>query len=298
MARVVLFAVGLATALPCFAATRAGAQPPPLPAQAEPPQPAEVAEQCVQAFGSAQRLKREGKLKARRAELIVCAQASCPEIVAAKCGEWLQDAAKAQPSVLLVVKDVGGDVVDFELTINGELVATELAGRALELDPGTHDIEVRRPSLGRSVKRKVVVSEGEQGRRVEIDFAPPRAPLKPPLRIAAETRSPFARVHPVTWVGFNMALVGATVGSVTGALALTRAADLEEACGGNVCSETQRGEYDEGVALAHASTASLVVAGVGAALGVITLPLLYDLKAAPPVRATAGPTFVSVEGRF
>jgi len=65
-----------------------------------------------------------------------------------------------------------------------------------------------------------------------------------------------------------------------------------------VCSETQRGEYDEGVALAHASTASLVVAGVGAALGVITLPLLYDLKAAPPVRATAGPTFVSVEGRF
>jgi hypothetical protein len=225
---------------------------------------------CLESFGVAQRSRRAGKLVETAVELQTCAQSACPEIVAGKCTEWLEEVRAAIPSIVVVARDGSGkDLVNVTVLVDGRIAATQLDGRGIEVDPGPHDV-----TLAHGTERltlRVVAVEGEKGRRVEARFGPAHAepvPVPPP---PSEER--FA-VPAVSWVAFAVGGASLVAGAVTGGLALQRSNDLEEACGGTVCPTSLEGDFDEGVALANASTATLTIGGVAVAVGIVTLVVL------------------------
>jgi hypothetical protein len=224
---------------------------------------------CLESFGVAQRARRAGRLLETSTELRACAQAACPEIIAGKCTEWLEEVHAAIPSIVVVAKDGSGrDISDVTVTVDGRVAASRLDGRAIEVDPGPHDVVLSHPGED-PVSVHVVAVEGEKGRRVEARFGAP--PIVGEGEPAAE---PGFYVSPVTWVCFAVGGAATVAGIVTGSLALQRASDLEDTCGGTVCSESLRGDFDQGAALANASTATFVIGGVGLAAGLVTLFVL------------------------
>jgi len=83
---------------------------------------------------------------------------------------------------------------------------------------------------------------------------------------------------PLVYAGYGVALAGGIVGAITGVMSLNDAAEAKQYCNGDACGPEASDPLDSSRALGHASTASLVVAGVGAAAG--TVGLVITLTAA------------------
>lgn len=92
--------------------------------------------------------------------------------------------------------------------------------------------------------------------------------------------------------------VGLVLGVATGVAAVAKKNDVAGACSPtNVCPIAARGDYDTALTLARVSTVGLVVAGVGAAVGV-TLLVVSSRKAPPAASLVVGPAFLGVKGAF
>lgn len=237
----------------------------------------------MQAFGQAQTLRRDGKLIAAERELVTCAQDGCPKIITDKCVPWLGEVKAALPTIVISARDLtGSDTRDVRVSVDGKIVAERIDGRPVPIDPGAH--KIRCEHQGAVVERDVVIIQSQKDRLIEINFAPPPAPVPPPPptqvapprppepQLLRPTDPPESGITTAMAVaGFSVAGAGLIVGTVTGILSLSRGSDLQSQCPGDLCSEEQRDEFDRGIALAHASTVSFVFAGVGATLGVVAL---------------------------
>src|SRR5687768_13041454 len=128
------------------------------------PARADVGE-CVGAAESSQVLRAEGKLKAAREKLIVCAARSCPALVQTDCRRWLDEVEAQMPSLVFrVVDGKGSDVTDARVLVDGQKVADRLDGRAVVVDPGQRAI--RFEVGGRTFDQTIVVRQGEHDRIV------------------------------------------------------------------------------------------------------------------------------------
>lgn len=263
------------------------------------PEPPADTQLCLAGFSAAQRHRREGKLIEARTELISCSQPSCPEEIVAKCTPWLREVDTAVPSIIPVARDADGrDLVSVRVSIDGSVVTEVLNGMPVELDPGPHVIlfePKRRPSLSLNV----VVVQAQKNRMVVAQLTPTEPP--PPLPEPAPLPEPDDQnvgggTSPWAWVGFGIGAVGLVAGTVTGALALAKADELEEICNGTQCTTTNTEPYDEGVRLAHASTGLFIVGGAGVVLGVAALIWLGDDPSATAL--SFGPAYVGARGRF
>jgi hypothetical protein len=296
-----------------FGASLALAQPAPAPAPTPAPVPAPApapaseptepndGARCIDAFGAAQRLRREGKLRASRAELEACGAATCPTALSSKCVEWLGEVRASIPTVVLAVRDARGgrDWPDAVLSIDGVRAPEALGGRAVELDPGPH--VVRAEVDGKSVEESFVTTQGERGRPIELVIPRPVVSASPPPPLAPRRtdEDSSAAISPLVFVGFGVAVLGTAVGIGTGVAALLgSASSLEEQCGGTRCADTEanRDEHDGGVVLANVSTASFVVAGIGAALGGVGIAL--TVTSSDRTSAYVSPTSAGLRGRF
>jgi hypothetical protein len=173
-------------------------------AHADPPTKAE----CVSAHGEAQRLRRAGQLRETRAQLLVCANPSCPEPVTAECIPWLADVERALPTVVFEARLAdGGDAIDVTVFVDGEKVEDKLDGRATAVNPGAHAIRFVPASGAATVERRVVVAEGEKTRviRVDLPSAALLAPVPPPV-VTESSHGP----HWMTYVlgGVSVASLG------------------------------------------------------------------------------------------
>lgn len=246
---------------------------------------------CMRGFEQGQSLRRDGKLVEARENLIACAREMCSKVVAVKCEEWLGEVADEIPSVVVVAKTGGGkDIISAELRIDGESVASELDGRPIELDPGSHQLELT--VAGTKKTDKILLSEGEKARRVEFVVGPATAPVPVP-----STPGEGSAISPLVFAGFGLALVGVVAGSVTGAMSLSTAAELRDICPANRCSAEQQADFDSGETLAHISTVSFVLAGAGAAVGVVGLVMSTGSQE-PAVSLRLSPTGALLGGRF
>ncbi len=105
-----------------------------------------------------------------------------------------------------------------------------------------------------------------------------------------------ATVSPLVWVGFGIGAVGLVLGSITGGVSFSQAQELQDTCADNTCPSNRQGDVDEMLALAHVSTVSFVIAGVGATIGVVGLFLggsddeqaAFDLRLGPGTMAVSG----------
>jgi len=106
---------------------------------------------------------------------------------------------------------------------------------------------------------------------------------------------------PLVPIGFAVAGTALVIGTITGAISMSQAADLGDRCPGDVCPPDIEGEVDTMMTLGHVSTASFVIAGVGAGVGLVGL-LTGGSEGATEsegaLRPLLGPGFVGLTGTF
>ncbi len=144
------------------------------PARAEDPKAA-----CVTAHSDAQSLRTESKLREAREKLLVCARPECPAAVRSDCAKWLGEVQDEIPSIMVAATDAnGGDVADVRVIVDGAVVAKELTGQPIMLNPGAHTLRFERDGAS-PVERKLVLRVGERNRRLEVQFSPKLAGAGP-----------------------------------------------------------------------------------------------------------------------
>jgi hypothetical protein len=148
---------------------------------------------CLQQHEKAQLDLQQKKLRAARQALRGCSQASCPLAIRADCGEWLIAANNVAPSVVLSARTKAGDQAEVRVLMDGELIATRLDGKAIDVDPGEHVFRFELPPHA-PIERRVIILEGEKARVLSVHFgdAEGASPLVPPglPGEAAEERRP------------------------------------------------------------------------------------------------------------
>lgn len=141
---------------------------------------------CAQAFENAQKLRKDGKLKAAAEASIACSQPSCPTFIAKECTNVYSEVQSSLPSFTVRATE-GRDklITDVAVYLDGELLTKTIDGRAVPVDPGVHDFRfVSKDKPEQSLK--VLVAEGEKNKIVSVDFAPPETKSETPnLSIAA-----------------------------------------------------------------------------------------------------------------
>ena len=179
---------------------------------------------------------------------------------------------------------------------DGVLLGAPSLGVALPLDPGEHVVVVKTPG-GPDATFKVSIAEGEtKTLDVDVAGAAKPAPSAAPASSPGAEKGGGRALSPLVFAGFGVAAAGLGVGVVTGVMALGKGSDAEKNCPGKVCSNAQ--QYDDvesGKTLRTVSTVGFIVAGVGAAVGVVGLFVGGKKKA---VDVAFGPTSVLLRGAF
>jgi len=276
-------------------------------------------DQCIDANGKAQELRRDGKLSAARAQLRVCSDASCPAMVRDDCVKRLDDLERIQPSIVFDVKDAkGADLIDVRVSIDGQPLADHLDGSALKVDPGVHvftfEVAGRAP-----IDEKLLVREGEAGRHeavvagaasgaspvtATLPAAQPAAvavslPPPPPAPSAAPPASDSGGLGTQKVVGLvvgGLGVAGLAVGGVFGAMAFSQKSQEQSACG-SACTAAGRAQ-----ALSDRSngvtdgTVSTVGIAAGGALLVVGAILFFTAPHATEGSATTGMLIVPLVG--
>ncbi len=140
---------------------------------------------CVTATHVGQEQQRAGKLRAARATFVKCDEATCPLEVRSVCERLLDAAEASQPSIVLSARDESGrDLVDVAVSIDGTPVESALGGKAMDVDPGPHDIRFAARD-GRVEAFRLIAHEGEKNRAVQVTFrahavASPATPSETP----------------------------------------------------------------------------------------------------------------------
>ncbi len=230
---------------------------------AAPARAADNTVQCIAASEKGLELRKAEKLLDARRALSTCATTECPDEIKTVCEARIAEINSVLPSVLLDVKDGAGvDRSDVKLSIDGAVVATQLGGRSIPLDPGKHAFSFEVPGQPR-VDKTIVLEEGDRERRMSIvSGAPPES-------------GPFWTTRKkVALVVGGVGVVGLGLGSVFGLSASSKWSSAKSDCGSG-CASSSPAQSEKSDAQS-AATVATVAFGVGAAAvaGALVLWLL------------------------
>ncbi len=130
---------------------------------------ADQKEECVSAYTRSQELKGGGKLREAREQLLVCAQAECPDFIKRDCSKWLSDVDATLPTVVFSAKQGGRDVTNVRVLSGDKVIAESLDGRAVPWDPGSATFVFESEDLGKK-EVTLIVKEGQKAQTVEAVF--------------------------------------------------------------------------------------------------------------------------------
>jgi len=231
---------------------------------------------CLGASDAAIRLNNEHKLRAARAQLLVCAAESCPVDIRKECASRVDEINTAIPTIIFQAKDgTGADVLVVKASMDGEVIAERLEGTALSIDPGSHTFVFE--TAGQApVREQLVIQQGEKDRRERVVFGPTPGPVASPgptaapasaLGSTAESPSPGLGTQRIlAIVAGGVGVVGLGIGTVVGVVALSQKSDAQNACPGSQCT-TQDGvnKWSDAASTGNFSTIALIIGGVGVA---------------------------------
>jgi hypothetical protein len=142
---------------------------------------------CFAAHEDGQVARNEGKLRAARASFLRCSTDACPSLARKDCLAWAQQAADAQPTVIIAARDsTGSDRDDVKVYVDGEKVAETLTGSPIEVDPGKHELRYETKDAT-PVEQSVIIREGEKDRKLSVTFGvSPTTPLVTAPAIASQ----------------------------------------------------------------------------------------------------------------
>jgi hypothetical protein len=283
-------------------------------------------DECIDANGRAQDLRRDGKLLAAREQLRECASVSCPAMVREDCASRLEEVQRAQPTIVFEVRDeLGVNLSAVRVTVDGTPITDRLDGAPLPVDIGEHVFAFE--TADRSpVIRTLVIVEGQKERRVRIalagtvrpagspglapaiaghDESPARAQeggpvVVPPASVArsSDRFTPGQRrmgAQKILGVAVGTAgVAGVALGSVFGLMAISERNRQTTDCGSaQSCTEAghERALHDRsnGMTDGAISTAGFIAGG---ALIIAGAALFFS--AAPPLDQPAGASLVIV----
>ncbi|HEY5924443.1 MAG TPA: hypothetical protein VIV11_22350 [Kofleriaceae bacterium] len=126
-------------------------------------------EACVDAHSRGQDARDQGKITLARKLFLTCAQSGCPAAVQGDCARFADDLSNIQPTVNFVARDGNGnDLPNTSVYVDGMLVATQIDGRPVDIDPGNHTVKFS--NSGKDEIVTVVIGSGEKGRVVSARF--------------------------------------------------------------------------------------------------------------------------------
>jgi hypothetical protein len=208
-------------------------------AHADPP----TKEQCVDANTQAQKLRRESKLTAARQALVSCSDPACPAMVRSDCTTRLDEATKAQPTLVIDVKNrAGDDLVDVKVTLDGQPFPVRLDGTAVAMDPGPHTMTFEAPGFD-PVTKSLVLKETEKDRRERVVLRKASVATSEPAPSGSssslpdepppldETSRGFGTQRWLALAVGGVGLAGVAVGSVFGLKASSEWSAQQSACG-------------------------------------------------------------------
>ncbi|MBX3219147.1 MAG: hypothetical protein KF795_01430 [Labilithrix sp.] len=221
---------------------------------------------CIAAFDQGQRARSDRQLRRAEAELLVCTQETCPAVLRADCAGVLRSVQAAVPTIVLAADDgEGHDLTDVTVHVGAERVAEGLDGRAIELDPGTHDFRFERRG-GAPVTVHVVLREGEKNRVVRASFAKAAASVTPPSLPAGDAEERAAKRPMAGYlVPAGLAALGVAAFAVAGVSRLSFDSDVDDMrsrCAPE-CTQAERADLSSTLVTAN------VALGVG--IGAIVL---------------------------
>jgi hypothetical protein len=184
-------------------------------------------EQCIASNSDAQDLFRDGKFSGARARLRECADPSCPALVRDDCTRRLDDLERAQPTIILDVKDgAGRDLRTVSVTVDGALLVGELNGKPLPVDPGEHTFVVTAEGE-KPVTRSFVLKVGEKERRERLTIGEPPPQTDTPQ--AGDAGLGTQRTLGIAIAGAG--IVSVAVGTIFGLMASSAWSQAKSACG-------------------------------------------------------------------
>ncbi len=276
----------LLTASTCVASVLALA---PL-AQAAGPSTAE----CVAAADSSLQLRDQHKLRAARAQMLVCAAASCPAAVQSECLRRVDQTNAAIPSVVFEAKDgAGNDLSNVKVDMDGQPLTDRLDGSSVQVDPGEHHFKFTAPG-GVTVDKTIVIREGEKERRESVVVGAVAVPVVAPLQgapaaatapVSASSEDPGASRRTLAYVVGGAGVVGLAVGTVFGLIASSSASSSKNECSTSSCQNypQSKSDYDTASTDATISTVAFIVGGAAVATGAV---LFFTAPTSPSAGGT------------
>jgi hypothetical protein len=180
-------------------------------------------------------------------------------------------------------------------------VPASVTGEPVAVNPGKRVISARNAEGG-EVKGEIEIAERD-AKEIELTL--------PALREAAKTASPApastgpslaggandaADLRPsgdrtplaqgLLYGGLGVGIVGLAVGSISGAMTLSRASDVEPQCENDVCAPSAKSDLESANTLATVSTIAFIVGGAGVVAGVVGYFL--PRRSEPRDRSNAG----------
>jgi hypothetical protein len=272
---------------------------------------------CLAANKSSVDLRNDLKLRAARAQLLVCASTNCPADIRKECLRRVDEVNAQIPTIIFEAKDASGrDLSAVKVTMDGQLIADRLEGTALSMDPGEHTFMFEAAGQP-AITRQFVMRESQKDRREALTFGqlaaipppanvapnaarpepPPASALAAPTSDSAEPSAGLGMQKIVGIVAAGIGVVGLGLGSTFGLIAISKKNDAQGACP-NLCAD-QAGVsmWSDAKTAAMISDVAFVVGGLGLAGGAV---LWFTAKPPPYGSASAqvglGPGSIQLKG--
>ena len=267
---------------------------------------ADSREECVAAYEQTQTLRDAGKLIQARQRALACTASACTAFIVKECTQWLAQIDAATPTVVFEVRDANGaDTSAVQVSLDGSPWLAELDGKAKPIDPGAHVIRYAVGGAEREVK--VQVREAEKARKLSVSFQDGALSGRASSE-AGPPRGSDSKRSAGPWVVGALGLASLAAGGVMGGIVLrdhSVATDPAQ-CSPTLmkCTTAGRDAEVRGHVLGPATTAALVVGGVGVAVAAVWLGVRGSEKKAPTARPAldvtlaAGRVGISVRGSF
>ncbi len=150
-------------------------------------------------------------------------------------------------------------------------VAAAAVGEPRALNPGVHTI-VAKVGTGPETRATLETREGET-RELELAVQPPPegdTAVTPPTEPTPTPRPREKKGNPVATGSFVVAGVGAGIGSIAGLVAISKEADLRQACLKKVCGPDHQDDLSSAKTWGNVSTTFFVLGGIALGIGIIS----------------------------
>lgn len=265
---------------------------------------------CLSANDTSIALRNDHKLRAARAQLLVCAALTCPLDVRNECTRRVGEVNAAMPTIVFEAKDLSGkDLAAVKVTMDGEALAERLEGTALSIDPGEHSFVFDTEGQPQLTKQ-LIIHEGEKDRHESLSFGETAASPTTTVPPIAEA-PPVVPIHSRIKLGSQKSLaiaaagvgtVGVIVGAVFGVQAMSKKSAAQKACPNSCADQAGVEAWSKAKTAGNVSTVAFIVGGVGLAGGAVlwftTRPETAGTGGGRGIRIGMGPSAIQVKGTW